>query len=187
MTKNEITGFYPESYSIGCAQQVIGTSLGNPADNNYIVGTTGTRHASLQTTGAYFSGLSPETVLTLDILFIVEVAPTSANPAMLSMVSKTAPYDPIAMRLYCNMLQNLPPGVPVHENAKGDWWRTVLTTATKVAKIAAPVVALSGHPVAAGAITAAGEILATVPKKNKKKKVETRTSVHLAPNNTKRR
>jgi len=189
MPKFDESGANGDSYEVGFMQHNIGVHVGDPLDENFLTRATGWRTAALQTTGAYFSGLSQETTLTLDILFIVEIAPTAANPSMLSMVSKTAPYDPIAMRMYCNMLQSLPPGVPVHENAKGDWWRTVLKTATKVSKIAAPVVALSGHPVAAGAITAAGELLASVPdaKKKKKKPQPGKTSVHLTPLNSKRR
>jgi hypothetical protein len=137
--------------------------------------------AALSTTGAYFSGLSPETVLTLDIFFIVEAAPTAANPGLLAMVSKTAPYDPVALRMYCNTLSGLPPGVPVSENAKGDWWRTVLKTAAKTAQIAAPVVAMTGHPVAASAIAAGGQLAGQVGR------TKIKGNVHLRPNNLKRK
>jgi hypothetical protein len=155
-------------------------AVNDPVDEDYINTYNYWHPAALSTTGAYFSGLSLETVLTLDILFIVEAAPTSANPALLSMVSPTAPYDPIAIRFYCNTLAMLPPGVPVSENAKGDWWRTVVKTGAKVAKLSAPIVAITGHPVAGAAIAAGGELLSLAGRKPK-------GNIHLTPNNIKRK
>lgn len=94
------------------------------------------RPLDIETTGAYFSGLSPETTLTLSIKFVIELCPTSSNQAMLYMASPTAMYCPRAIELYHQLIRSLPPGVPVSFNDKGDWFRM----ATKVMADVAPLV-----------------------------------------------
>jgi hypothetical protein len=144
----------------------------------------GNRDAAISTTGAYFSGLSEETVLTLDMRFVVEVAPTAANLSMLSMTSPTAMYDPKALQLYCNTIASLPVGVPVSMNAKGDFWRMALKAATTVARIAAPVVTLSGRPALGAAITTGGDILQSLEKPGSKKKTPADKNKLTKANNT---
>jgi hypothetical protein len=116
--------------------------------------------APIETTGAFFSGLSQETVLTLDIRWFTEVAPTSANTAMLSMCSPSAHYDPRALECYTNCLLTLPPGVPVGMNEKGDFWRMAVKAAKKATEIASPFMAVLGPE--AAALTAAAETGLTV-------------------------
>lgn len=83
------------------------------------------RHQPLHTVGAFFTGLMPEAVLTLDIRFFVEVAPTSANPSLLSLASPSPAFDPVALELYTRALGELLPGCMVAENASGEWWSRV--------------------------------------------------------------
>lgn len=111
--------------------------------------------APIETTGAFFSGLSQETVLTLDIRWFTELAPTYANAAMLSMCSPSAHYDPRALECYTNCLLTLPPGVPVGMNEKGDFWRMAVKAAKQATSIAAPFLATLGPE--AVALTAAAE------------------------------
>lgn len=94
------------------------------------------RPLDIETTGAYFSGLSPETTLTLSVKFVIELCPTASNQAMLYMASPTAMYCPRALELYHQLVRSLPPGVPVSFNDKGDWFRM----ATKVMADVAPLV-----------------------------------------------
>jgi hypothetical protein len=107
------------------------------------------RMAALETSGAYFSGLSEETVLTLDMRFFLEVAPTAANQALVSMATPSASHDRMALDCYADCLEMLPPGVPVHMNAAGDWWRMV----SKVASALTPALTQL-HPAAGAASTA---------------------------------
>jgi len=104
------------------------------------------RKAPIETTGAYFSGLDETTVLTLDLRFIVEIAPTHANTAMVSMASPSAPYDPKALACYTNCQMSLPPGVPVRFNDKGKWWQMVLKAVNAIDTIATPLALASGQP-----------------------------------------
>lgn len=93
------------------------------------------RLASIETSGAYYTGLDQHSVLTLDIVFIVEVAPTPANTTLISLATPSAEYDPEALVLYSRALRELPPGVKVAMNAAGDWWRMVSNAVTFVAPI----------------------------------------------------
>jgi len=110
--------------------------------------------APIETTGSFFSGLSPETVLTLDMRFITELAPTAANPALLSLCSPSAHYDPRAMECYTNCLLTLPPGVPVSMNEKGDFWRMAIKAAKAGMTIATPIATAMGPGQASAAVLA---------------------------------
>lgn len=165
-------------------------SLINPSPIEQLAGGNWMK-SNIETTGAYFSGLSPETVLTLDYRFITELAPTTANPSMLAMCSPSPPYDPRALDCYSHCINKVPPGVPVGMNAKGDYWRMVLKAAATVAPYAAPYATLAG-PTAGLVANLSNQVLQTVNKKvnskeaaqKKKPAVQTQTSRKVGPNNT---
>lgn len=133
--------------------------------------TNGWLQAPIETTGAFFSGLSQETVLTLDIRWMTEIAPTSANPAMLSMCSPSSHYDPRALECYTNCLLKLPPGVPVTMNEKGDFWRMAVKSARSAMSFATPLLASFG-PTAAAGVTLADAGLALADNVLSKKKAK---------------
>jgi len=199
------TEFHPMDRSLYafCAQDVSslstfrqGSFIEDPQASPYASGSSvmtgsGTRQAAITPVGAYFSGLHEDTVLTLDVRLIVEIAPTAANTAMLSMVSPTAMYDPVALRMYCNTIATLPVGVPVGMNAKGDFWKMALKAASGAAHIAAPLLTLTGHPVAGATAAAVGQTgdmvtgLLNQQKSARKKKPKPAVSnTHLKANNT---
>lgn len=134
-------------------------------NTNLIVDGSYHRTAALETSTATFTGLSFETVLTLDMKFIVEVAPTVSNPTLMSMSTQAAPYDPKALEAYSRMITHLPPGVKVSMNAAGDWWRMVLRTGGMVASSLAPLIP---NPAAKMIVTGAGQLLSSVPAHNNK-------------------
>lgn len=86
------------------------------------------RSAAIETSGAFFTGLHENTVLTLTMKFYVEVAPTFANPDLLSLCSPAAPYDPMVLRCYDHCVRQMKAGVPVSFNDAGEWWRMILKT-----------------------------------------------------------
>jgi hypothetical protein len=133
-------------------------------------GAGGFHDANLHTSGAYFSGLSPETVLTLDTLFIVEVAPTAANIGMLSMTSPTAKYDPKAIEAYCNIMSRLPPGVPVAFNSKGTWFRNAAKVARDYGYAGEQIARVVGRPGAAAVIGTAANVANIMSKKTPKQR-----------------
>ncbi|APG76182.1 hypothetical protein 1 [Beihai tombus-like virus 17] len=115
------------------------------------------RPLDIETTGAYFSGLSPETTLTLTIKFIIELCPTSSNQAMLYMASPTAMYCPRAIELYHQMIRSLPPGVPVSFNDKGDWFRMATKVMADVAPLVSPFLSALNPTLGAG-VQLAGQV-----------------------------
>ncbi len=128
------------------------------------------RVAGLQTTGAIFAGLGPETVITLDYRFIMEIAPTPANQTLVSLASPSAKYDPIALEIYSRAVVELPPAVKVNSNAAGDWWRTV----SSVLKTVAPIAANFGPygAIASGALGGVASLGDSVLKVRAQKKAE---------------
>lgn len=90
--------------------------------------------SNIETSGAYFAGLSYQTTLTITARFYVEIAP-SATSSYVALRHPAPRDDPLARFMYQKIASALPPGVPVAENAEGDWWDTILT----VAKSALPV------------------------------------------------
>lgn len=110
-------------------------------ETGFLSGTLAIRPLDIETTGAYFSGLSQETVLTLTVKFLMEVAPTTANKQLLYSASPTPLYCPRALETYHQIVRDLPPGVKVDYNDKGDWFRMVTKAMADTAMALAPAVA----------------------------------------------
>lgn len=85
------------------------------------------------TTGAIFTGLSVNTTLTVKVKFFVERAPTWRDADLAVLASPSAGYDVNALQLYAAVINMLPPAVMVGENAKGDWFRAVMSVIRHVA------------------------------------------------------
>jgi len=88
------------------------------------------------TSGAYFTGLSPATILTVKYKVYVERAPTFAEPQLAVLASPSASYDGAALTLYSRCVSELPVATKVFDNASGDWWRDCLSV---LASVAGPV------------------------------------------------
>lgn len=109
-----------------------------------------TQSMPFDTTGAMFTGLSPQTTLTLKVKLFVERAPTWNEPALAVLASPSAGYDLSALQLYAQVINMLPPAVMVGENAKGDWWRAVVSV---IKHVAAPLgIALEAFVPGAGLV-----------------------------------
>lgn len=101
-------------------------------------------------TGAFFTGLSPQTSLTVKLRVYVERSPGWNLPDLAPLATPSAGYDVRALELYAQAINMLPAAVKVDENAAGDWWRTVLGV---VKHVAAPLgSALAGVVPGAGLI-----------------------------------
>jgi len=98
--------------------------------------------------GIFFTGLSPQSTLTINVNYFYESFPGPAEPQILVLAKPSAKYDPCVMELYSRLVQELPVGVPVSENGLGDWF---LDAATKAAKYLGPVLGALPHPIAKGA------------------------------------
>jgi hypothetical protein len=84
-------------------------------------------------TGAFLTGLSAATTLTVKLRVFVERAPTARSTVLAPLASPSAGYDVHALMLYAHAINMLPAGVKVDENAFGDWWRGVLGVLKTVA------------------------------------------------------
>jgi len=111
--------------------------------------------------GAYFTGLSNSSVLTVNITRYIERFPSIQNPldAQLVVLAKPpAKYDPQAMELYSVVSSMMPTGVPQRMNGFGEWFREAVQEARNAI---APALAAIPHPLAqaaAGALRVGGSI-----------------------------
>lgn len=102
--------------------------------------TAGHHFSRMTTTGAYFTGLSNSTTLTITWRVGIERLPAANNPQMLALSSPSAPYDPDALALYALICTRLPPGCPQNYNDMGKWFRMISSVARDVIPTAFPLV-----------------------------------------------
>jgi hypothetical protein len=108
---------------------------------------------NLNLSGAYFTGLSEETTLTVTSRFYVEISPPLSS-SLLDLVTPPAQFDPFAINLYTRVVNMMPPGTRKGDNDAGDWFRHLGVNAAKAAQsmLTTPLVrsALSSTPLGAG-------------------------------------
>jgi len=90
--------------------------------------------------GALFTGLKSTASLTINFNFMIERFPNKSS-VIKRLCYPSPPYDIRALELYSDISRQLPIGVPVHENAAGDWIKAV-------ANIASSICGLIPHPAA---------------------------------------
>jgi hypothetical protein len=75
----------------------------------------------VDTAGIYFTGLSNTSTIQVNVKLTYEIIPVAENPSF--GYAHVAPErDENALALYARVLNELPVGVPVGENASGDFW-----------------------------------------------------------------
>jgi hypothetical protein len=72
--------------------------------------------------GAYFTGLSPNTVLKVNYNVFLERFPSELDTDLIVLARPTAVFDSIALDAYAECMKLMPVGVPVCENGFGDWF-----------------------------------------------------------------
>lgn len=138
----------------------IDTAVSDPAvfDNHC----PGPCHFSrMNTTGAYFTGLSAETTLFVTWRVGIERLPAANKPSFLALSQPSAMFDPNALVLY-NMVANvLPPGCPQGYNDAGKWFKWVtdaaknsIPTVYPIVRTASMMAAAGGSPMTAQALSA---------------------------------
>jgi len=120
---------------------------------NYTVncGTPSLSHA-FSMCGAYFTGLSPQTTLTLRVNFFLERFPTEATPELIPLARPRPTFDPIALEIYSRIISEMPAGVPVKDNGLGTWFAEAVSN---VAPYVSGALSAIPHPIAQGAAMAA--------------------------------
>jgi len=82
---------------------------------------------SFNLTGAFFTGLPANTTLLVRQRLVLETFP-SFGDSLLTNSRPSPAFDPIALEIYTRCLARLPVGVPVDQNALGEWFRSVVNT-----------------------------------------------------------
>jgi hypothetical protein len=113
----------------------------------------------MSTSGAYFTGLSPQTTLFVTWRVGLERLPAANKPTFLALSQPSATYDPNVLVLYNLIANHLPPGCPQGWNDLGKWFNTIAAVARKVIPAAFPLVSTAqmilsnlGAPMAAAAV-----------------------------------
>jgi hypothetical protein len=117
--------------------------------------------SSFHTSGAFFTGLSPQTTLQVNVKMLIEVAPGPGS-ALVTVAKPSPVYDPLALELYSRAINEMPVAVPASMNPAGEWWSGVLSTIGDVAGPALSAIGLA--PVGMG-VSAAAKMLSGIAKK----------------------
>lgn len=76
--------------------------------------------------GAIFSGLSPQTTLTLNVNIYIETFPSYSDASLMVLATPSCQYDPVALNLLSHVMSTLPVGVPAYQNGLGEWFSEVV-------------------------------------------------------------
>lgn len=170
-------------------QNGVGTGLGT------LVGDVGPTAGKLQPSmqfiapfnvaGAYFTGLSPETTLSVSVNYYVERFPDPQEEDLVVLASPSPGHDALAMDIYAKAMRLMPVGVQQNENPFGEWFQNVVY---QVAKVAGPALKMVPNPVIAGIGTIAEDLAEALkpapPKKKSKKARNGKTAAAATPNKT---
>lgn len=107
------------------------------------------------TSGVYYTGLSADTVLQVNVRFYIERAPTISENDLVVLANPSPPYDPNAWKLYSEARCRMPVGVKLSENSLGTWFKRaagtliqdILPVSAKVAKSVLPALGPVGETV----------------------------------------
>lgn len=80
----------------------------------------------LDSTIMMFTGLSPETTLTVRARWMIERYPNDTEAEIVVLANPTPAYDPVALEIYSQVMQQVPAAVMFSENPEGEWWKQVL-------------------------------------------------------------
>jgi len=94
----------------------------NPG-GNVVLGYTNHTWTKFDISGAYYTGLSPSTTLTVTWNVFVERFPTYNQGELITLAKISPGLDDNALKFYSHALRSLPVGVKVSENGLGTWFK----------------------------------------------------------------
>lgn len=105
------------------------TAIGNQmivqtVNSHQFAGPWATHRGPFDFAGCYFSGLSAQTSLTVNVRWIIETFP-SPYSTLAVLASPSPAYDPVAFQLASIASRTLPVGCPYDENPLGEWFEEV--------------------------------------------------------------
>jgi len=142
--RDEVVTTYPATGRKGCIGNASVQSA--PVSGDVYLGALSFDHiAPFNLSGAYLTGLSPQTTLQLTYKVFVERFPDPSNLDLVVLANPSSGYDACALELYANTISKMPVGVPQGENSLGDWFKGVVN---KVSSFATPVLKMLApmHP-----------------------------------------
>lgn len=153
-------------------------NMTTPLNLRVMVPTIPDKYMNFNSSGAYFTGLSYETSLVVNLIMYIERFPSASELDLVVLANPSPPHDPVAKLLYSEMTRSMPIGVKVRDNASGDWFFELVSG---VSKVLAPGLSLLGGPW--GQLGAAGAAIAGnwADEKLKKKPQNTGSSWGPAP------
>jgi len=133
----------------------------------------------MMVSGAYFTGLSQQTKLTLTLRVFVEVFPAAGN-SLVPLAHPSNPYDAKALQCYQEIMSHMRSGYRVDDNAFGDYFRKAIAVARTVGQTMMPIL----PPKIAGMVKVADNIAAKADRAlEKAQKVENTVKATMAEAN----
>jgi hypothetical protein len=102
------------------------------------------RYLPLSRKGCIFTGLSPQTTLTLRVVYYIVRVPQVNQIDLYALTKKPSAFDPYFWAAYKKATQEMPVGVPFTENPLGEWFNTVTKMLAKAAPIVGQLIPGSG-------------------------------------------
>lgn len=131
-------------------------------------------------TGAFLTGLHPNTTLTIKLRVYVEKAPPCTNPQLAVLATPSAPYDAAALEIYSRVLAQLPVAVDFGSNGAGDWWRAIMRVVSTVATPLAPIIGIK-NPLAGAILGGVASVAAASSHKSSPAPEASRSVVKVIP------
>lgn len=130
---------YDNNYSTDLPRNIVITGC-NPTGSNDVMATIQMPGATAQycsyspmhCAGTFVTGLQQNNTFTLDWRQFLEIAPNPEDAGDVELSSKTPPMNTHFIKLYQQMISDIPPGVHVSSNASGDWFRGILSIVNSV-------------------------------------------------------
>jgi hypothetical protein len=112
--------------------------------------------APIALTGSIFSGLSPTSSLQLSVVWYYEDFPSPVSD-ILTLAKPSCEYDPVALKMYTEVLNKLPVVVPANWNPAGEWfWDVVTAIREHAASVGTMIGGAPGAVIGKAASTVAG-------------------------------
>lgn len=114
-TTDNNTNFYFPSANFNVSRAV-------GAFTQYLVGTPPQHLNPMHQCGVILSGINYNASFNIAVNFYYESFPSISEKDILVLATPSCEFDPVALNLYSHAMSVMPVGVPVAENAAGDWF-----------------------------------------------------------------
>jgi len=166
-------------YALGITPRLDTGAISSVYNDTFAYRSPPTVVPEMMVSGAYFTGLSEQTKLTLTLRVFVEVFPAAGN-ALVPLAHPSNPYDAKALQCYQEIMSHMRSGYRVDDNAFGDYFRKAIAVARTVGQTMMPIL----PPRIAAAVKVADKVAAKADRAlEKAQKVEDTVKTTLAEAN----